>query len=100
MGWEKRRGRKYYYRKHRIGDRVVSEYIGTGPVAEAAAALDELQRLAQEEKRDQFRRERQRQRALDEATERACRLIRDVVDAALLLNGYHYHKGEWRLRRD
>ena len=78
----------------------MSEYVGTGPVAEAAAALDERERLAREEAREQWRRERERLCAIDEAAERACRLIRTLVDAALLLNGYHYHKGEWRLRRD
>lgn len=99
MGWENRKGKRYYYRKRRIGDRVVSEYVGTGPEAKAAAALDESKRLAREEAREQFRREQERQRALDEAAERACRLIRNVVYATLLLNGYHMHHGEWRKRR-
>ena len=100
MAWEKRRGREYYYRKRRIGGRVVSEYVGTGPLAEGAAALDELTRRAQEEKRELLRREQQRQRAIDQEVDRACRLIGTLVDAALLLNGYHYHKGQWRLRRE
>lgn len=100
MAWEKRRGKEYYYRKIRIGDRVVSEYVGTGPVAEAAAAIDERERLAREEAREQWRRERERQRAIDEAVDRACRLTRTLVDAVLLLRGYHTHRGQWRKKRE
>jgi len=99
MGWEDRRGKKYYYRKRRIGGRVVSQYLGAGPAAEAASALDELTRQAQEEKRDLFRQERERQRAIDQEVDRVCLLTRHLIYAALLLNGYHMHRGEWRRRR-
>lgn len=100
MGWEERRGRKYFYRKRRNGGRVVSEYLGAGPDAEAVAALDELQRQAREEQRELFRREREQQRAIDESVDQACHLIRTLVDAVLLLNGYHTHKGQWRKKRE
>jgi hypothetical protein len=30
MAWETRRGRQYYYRKKRIGTKVVSVYVGSG----------------------------------------------------------------------
>ena len=33
MAWEERNGKSYYYQKRREGDRVVSEYIGTGELA-------------------------------------------------------------------
>jgi len=66
MGWEERRGRKYFYRKRRNGGRVVSEYLGAGP----------------------------------DAVDQACHLIRTLVDAVLLLNGYHTHKGQWRKKRE
>jgi len=78
----------------------VSEYVGRGPLAEAAAALDESKRLARGEAREQFRHERERQRTIDEAVDRACRLISTLVDVALLLNGYHTHKGQWRKKRE
>jgi len=99
MAWEIRRNKKYYYRKRRIGDRVVSEYVGAGPVAEAAAAHDELTRQAQEEMRELLRRERERQGVIDRRVDRVCCLIRHLMYATLLLNGYHMHKGQWRKKR-
>ena len=99
MGWEERRGRKYFYRKRRNGGRVVSEYVGRGQLAEAVAAQDESKRLAQDQPRELLRQERERQRAIDEAVDRACRLTRHLIYAALLLNGYHMHRGEWRKTR-
>jgi len=99
MPWEERRGRKYYYRKRRIGGRVMSEYIGTGPVAEPAAALDESKRQAREEERELFRREQEKQRAIDQEVDRVCRLIQNLTYGTLLVHGFHTHKGEWRKRR-
>ena len=99
MGWEERRGRKYYYRKRRIGGRVMSKYVGTGPVAEAAATLDELKRQTREKERELFRREQEKQRAIDQEVDRACLLTRHLIHAALLLCGFHMHRGEWRKRR-
>jgi hypothetical protein len=47
VGWETRaRGVRYYTRSRRINGRVVREYIGTGPVAEAIAALEARDRVA------------------------------------------------------
>jgi hypothetical protein len=40
MGLELRHGRLYYYRKRRDGNRVESEYVGGGMLAELAATLD------------------------------------------------------------
>ena len=38
MGWETRRGHRYYYLKQRLGNRVRSIYVGSCPHAERAAA--------------------------------------------------------------
>ena len=45
MGTEWRRGRPYYYRKVRRGGRVVSQYVGRGPLAELLGTLDQLLRI-------------------------------------------------------
>lgn len=42
MGWEERKGRRYYYKAERVGGRVVKRYVGTGRLAELAARLTAL----------------------------------------------------------
>ena len=99
MGVEQRHdGKLYYYRKQRIGDRVVSEYVGRGHVI--AIAEREAQREAAR---------KQREREQLEATKQAIALIEadpltDMVDllveAHLLSLGYHKHNRQWRKRRE
>ena len=100
MGWEERGGRRYYYRKRREGRRVVSEYVGGGPLAEEIAEMLEGER----EYEEVVRRRRQRERAALEAEAAEVRavgeLVRTITHAALLAGGYHTHKGQWRKRRE
>ena len=56
MAWEKRGNNSYYYQKRRIGDRVVSDYIGAGPVAEMIALTDADERQRKEYERQQWQR--------------------------------------------
>jgi hypothetical protein len=97
VGWEKReRGGLYYTRRRRVGGRVVREYIGTGPAAEAAAALDEHERQTREELRKRIREAAD----LDESLREAARLSDLTVAIELVKAGYHNHKGEWRRTRE
>lgn len=100
MGWEQRGNKKYYYRKRREGDRVVSEYVGSGPLAELASTLDNLTRQEQSLQREQMQREREAIRALDTEVEDVCTVIRVLTYGALLAAGYHTHKGQWRKKRN
>ncbi len=100
MGWEERKGRFYYYRKRREGGRVVSEYVGDGPLADACEALDEAEKEKRRLEREALRQER-------EALDRQAGQVKDVLDqiralthAALIAGGYHMHKGQWRKRRE
>ena len=95
MSWEGRHNRRYYYRKRRQGDRVISEYVGAGELAEACAALDTLEG----EIRRAARERRRADRALDARVDQACDFIRALTCAALLVGGYHTHKGQWRKKR-
>src|SRR2546423_14374758 len=52
MGWEKRRGKSYYYRKVWREGRVVSVYCGGGERGMQAAREDQQRRLAQQQVRD------------------------------------------------
>jgi len=40
MAWETRGGHSYYYRKKRMGNKVLSEYVGKGLVAQEIASKD------------------------------------------------------------
>jgi len=96
MGWETRRnGRRYYYRKRRIGGRVVSEYLGCG--AEAIAA--ELELAESLGKRMALRKLVDDGRPLDEQLEDHAKLIFAEVENRLIEHGYHKHRGQWRKKR-
>jgi hypothetical protein len=90
----------YYYRSHRLGGRVVHEYVGAGAAARSAALADERRR--RERRREAARRARERA-ALDELDRRLAGLEREarlLAGAALAAAGYHQHKrGEWRRQR-
>jgi len=95
MSWERRGHKRYYYRKRRQGERVVSEYVGTGELAETAAALDTLE----QELRQAQRRQWETIRAFDAQVDEACDLIQALARGALLVTGHHMHKGQWRKTR-
>ncbi len=98
MGWEMRKGRLYYYRKERRGGRVVSRYVGEGEEAEMAAAVQaELTREKLAEQR-RARVEREEERQTDRQVEELCELASMMAAGALVLAGYHPHKGQWRRR--
>ena len=95
----RRRGR-YYYRSKREGERVVTEYLGAGDLAQATVALDALDRERRAQERAALRAERERQGEIDRALDAAGALLGELTEAALLVSGYHAHKGQWRKRRD
>ena len=100
MAWETRRGRRYYYRSKRVGERVVKEYIGGGKLGQAVAFLD---RKAREERERQAQRERaarDEDAALVALVDAFDREVRALVAAELGAAGYHrHHRGAWRRKR-
>jgi len=99
MGWENRGSGRYYYRKRRIGRRVVSEYVGGGELGDVAALLDAAARRSREAERERRLKERQKVMEIEEAGSEAAEAIRGLATAWLLVAGYHMHKGKWRRRR-
>jgi hypothetical protein len=95
MAWEQRSHRRYYYRKRRDGQRVVSEYVGSGQSAQAAAALHAMARQARHARRRRWA----AIRAFDAQVDRACDLVQALAHAALLATGHRLHKGQWRKSR-
>src|SRR4051812_45125771 len=102
MGWERRGKGWYYYRKRKVGRRVVSEYVGAGSglfgplralIAEETLALRAATRAARAGARA----------ALESAAaedgawfDRLESVTREALEAA----GYRQHeRGKWRKRR-
>lgn len=97
MAWEGRaRGGRYYTRSHRVGGRVVREYIGAGPCGELAAALDQLDQAEREADRQAWQAERAAVLAAAADVTGFGRLVDDALALALTDAGLHNHRGEWR----
>jgi hypothetical protein len=99
MGLETRGGRSYYYRKRRIGDRVISEYVGRGEFAQAIAALERLERDHREMERYLEGAKSEHVDQMLAAHQQFSDLMAGLAAGALLLAGYHTHHGQWRKRR-
>ena len=98
MGMETRKNNRYYYRKERRGTRVISSYVGSGATAELIAQCELWRKAEEAHERAKIKREQsesQAQARLVLATEAA---VRDLMKAALLVNGFHQHKRQWRRR--
>lgn len=89
----------YYYRNRREGKRVISEYIGGGPVASLVAELDAHERRQAEQEAARWREFVAEQTAVDQRLAELGMQLNELVDAALKASGYHSHHGEWRLKR-
>jgi hypothetical protein len=99
MGWEQRRGRRYYYRKQRRDGRVLSEYVGAGAAGEQAAMEDAARRRQRSAARRHERDARADATLLDTAINDLQHTIADRVTSLLEVEGYHEHRGEWRRQR-
>ncbi|MDP3238681.1 MAG: hypothetical protein Q8N26_38180 [Myxococcales bacterium] len=96
MAWEKRGGRLVYYSARRVGRRVVKQYLGDGPVAQATAALEQASKLEREASREE---ERERQ-AAEAELEANGRQLDACINRLLTTIGLHRPKrGRWRRRR-
>jgi hypothetical protein len=100
MAWTQRGRKRYYYRCRRVDGRPVQQYIGTGPVGEAAALADAHRRVDREiQARAQRRGQAQLAAVLAPLTGLTA-ATKLVSRAALLAAGFYQHdRGEWRLRK-
>lgn len=98
MSWESRGGRgRYYTRSRRVGGKVVREYVGRGPLAEAAAATDEAARLAAAAARAEYREDREGVEAARSCSAAADEAARAELHATMAARGYHCHdRSTWR----
>jgi predicted XRE-type DNA-binding protein len=94
MAWETRRGRQYYYRKKRVGTKVVSEYVGTGQYGQFMELMDLISRQEREEELRQF------QDLVTEEKHLAQEFRQSQMKAAQAAEavGICRRRGEWRKR--
>lgn len=100
MGWELRNGKRYYYRKSRHGRKVISEYIGTGEIAEIFLDLNEIDWAEQAHLRIMWKEQKEEIKRLNKDFTQLAKIINGMARASLLISGYHSHKGQWRKNRN
>jgi hypothetical protein len=89
MSWEQRDKRKYLYRSRWVNGRVVREYVGSGPEAEAVAARDEVKRA-----------ERAELKRIGVILDALRIVIEVLIENEMIAAGYHRHdRGPWRKKR-
>lgn len=100
MGFEERRGKIYYYREQRRGETVVSEYVGSGFVAQYAALQDAREQRERAKKREIERQKRARFAEKEAKLAELEQQIKLLIEATYLINGYHQTKNRiWRRKR-
>lgn len=100
MPWKTVKGRRYFYRVVRDGDRTVTEYAGGGIVGQLAADIQEVERVQAAAQRNQERLNRKQFQAADRLVRKLCQLSDCLMKATLLVHGYHRHdRGRWHRRR-
>ena len=100
MSWKSfDNGRRAYFRNRRIDGRVVTEYFGSGWLAELASQEDEERRQKEKERRAAFLREQQFTESKLAESINLSSAVEQLVRASLLLAGmYRHQQGEWRKR--
>ena len=99
MAWELRgRAGPYLYRSVRKDGRVVKQYLGSGPQAQAAVRKLEQQQQALLAERDALSHEQVQVSAAEAQLREVQDLVRTLVRATLLAAGYYDHRGQWRRR--
>ena len=99
MGWERRGGRSYYYRKERRGRRVRSKYVGSGVLGQICAANDRDEKQSRITQRAAIRAMREAEEAIDQHLSAEERVVKAITDGMLYAAGYRKHKGQWRKQR-
>ena len=100
MGWEVRGRCRFYTRSRKLAGRVVREYVGTGAVAELAAAADGLKRADRRAALEARRAEEASWREALAPLLELSRAVDVVVRATLLAGGFHRHARTWRKKRN
>jgi hypothetical protein len=92
MAWETRGGHQYYYRKKRVGTKVVSEYVGSGLFGQFIE-LEDLERREQRQAECRLIQElkAEEKQLAEEYRENHAQAVLAAKEA-----GICRRKGEWR----
>lgn len=99
MSWQKRGNARYYTRTRRVSGKLVRQYFGSGPEAEAAAEEDRLRQEARKQAALEWAELVAEQARLEQAIDDLLRQAKSLAEAALLEAGCHQHKRQWRRKR-
>lgn len=99
MALEQRGNGQYYYRKVWRNSTCVSEYIGSGLIAQLQTIYDSRDRHERTMARLELQDFIQEQMQIDKAIGSYHKAVRQLVAVVLQRAGFHQHKGQWRLRR-
>lgn len=101
MAIEYRNSNMYYYRKRRVGNRVISEYIGKGESALLFANLDRIEREEQRMKARILRENMKKLEIIDQDLSEIEEMTRTLIETYLVSKGFYKTKSrEWRLKRN
>ncbi len=99
MGLERRGHSSYYYRKYRIGKKVISRYVDSGIWATMAEREDREKRNKIRKILERRNKKIEKDKLLRQKVDEFSSFAEGAVDIAMLLSGYHKHKGQWRRKR-
>jgi hypothetical protein len=102
MGIEARNknGSLYYYKKRRVGRKVISEYQGGGEIVPILQHIEAKERAEKEADRERLGVERMSMAEIDKQIDDFSQMVDTLMAAELLSLGYHQHKRQWRRRRN
>lgn len=99
MGLEYRKGKPYYYRKKRKGNKVISEYVCSGEAAMLIAELDKTKLHIKKLNIYSKFKEPTNYHLADKELRDFEIALNKLFTSVALSNGYHQHKRQWRKKR-
>jgi hypothetical protein len=93
-------GNLYYYKKRRVGSKVISEYQGGGEIVSIIQHIEARDRAEKEAERERQRIERMSMAEIDKQIDDFSQMVDSLMAAELISKGFHQHKRQWRKRRN
>jgi hypothetical protein len=97
---QKRNGKNYYYRKYRLGDQVITEYLGKADELEDLVEGDQFWGSTIREQKKRKGQAQQVERYLDHRLDYVNEEVTTLANCHFLIAGYHTKKGQWRKIRE